>query len=91
MKLYKRTFFLLTYFFIISNTLGYTQNVGYIRIIDNTDKSNDYKDCQYNRFDDLLINNMMKKGINITSFNENTIKTTIKSTYSGYYLLQMAE
>ena len=91
MKLYGRTIFLLTYFLLINNTLGYTQNVGYIRIIDNTDKSNDYKDCQYNRFDDLLINNMMKKGINITSFNEKAIQVTIRSEYSGYYLLYMAK
>lgn len=88
MKLYVRTIFLLTFFLLNNNTSGFTQNVGYIRIIDNTDKSNDYKDCQYNRFDDLLINYMMKKGINIISFNENTIQTTMKSEYSGYYLLE---
>lgn len=88
MKLYKRTFFLLTCLFIINNTLGYTQNVGYVRIIDNTDKSNDYKDCQYNRFDDLLINNMMKKGINVTSLNEKTIQSLSNSQYSGLYTLK---
>jgi hypothetical protein len=88
MKLYKRTFFLLTCLFIINNSLGYTQNVGYVRIIDNTDKSNDYKDCQYNRFDDLLINNMMKKGINVTTLNEKTIQSLLNSQYSGLYILK---
>jgi hypothetical protein len=79
MKLYGRTIFLLTYFLLINNTLGYTQNVGYIRIIDNTDKSNDYKDCQYNRFDDLLVKNMMKIGINIVDFNESIMLSTFKA------------
>ena len=87
MKLYKRTFFLLTCLFIINNTLGYTQNVGYVRIIDNTDKRNDYKDCQYNRFDDLLITNMMKKDINVTAFREKTILTTVGSSIEHLYEL----
>lgn len=87
MKLYKRTFFLLTCLFIINNTLGYTQNVGYVRIIDNTDKRNDYKDCQYNRFDDLLITNMMKKDINVTAFREKTILTTVGSSIEHLYQL----
>lgn len=79
MKLYGRTFFLLTYFFLINNILGNAQNVGYVRIIDNSDKSNDYKDCLYNRFDDILINNMTRKGINIVDYNKKVFSEIIKS------------
>jgi hypothetical protein len=74
MKQYKKSFIALVCFIVINSTFLYAQSVGYLRIIDNSNKNNDYKDCQYNRFDDLLISNMNQNEINVIDFNFSQIE-----------------
>jgi hypothetical protein len=95
MKHYKKSIFALVYFIVINSTFLYAQRVGYLRIIDNSNKNNDYKDCQYNRFDDLLIRKMNQNEINVVDFNFSQIENlklgislqsgTLRLPTNGYF------
>jgi hypothetical protein len=95
MKYSKKSIFALVCFIVINSTFLYAQRVGYLRIIDNSNKNNDYKDCQYNRFDDLLISNMNLKEINVVDFNFSQIENlklgislqsgTLRLPANGYF------
>ena len=84
MKQYKKSFIALVCFIVINSTFLYAQSVGYLRIIDNSNKNNDYKDCQYNRFDDLLISNMNQNEINVVEFNESQLRSISPSSFFIY-------
>ena len=79
MKQYKKLFFSILFFILINSIFMNAQNVGYIRIIDNSDKNNDYKDCQYNRFDDLLISNMKNQDIKVLDYSRKTVDVLLSS------------